>query len=635
VRSKRGAVRAVWIGVAFALLAVAACARRSAPDTATGAEPTPAVNDGSGGQEASPLGGGLAGRTSEHANEPPLVDAGERSGADAGYRSDAGPRDGGDGVREGDAAVPACAASNANHADDPRPLPVAGPPEALGVLVGPSAVHPPGDLALYGTDLGFSFEHRGELMLMFGDTLADAYDVCRGEDNDDTIATLPLAFDGTVPKPEFRARPDAPQQFLAVSLMRGTTSLPLGFAQAPLTAFSDGERAFALFDRLELPRCDAGGACGSSADLSCSTRIGECQPALNTVVPPLCDLDTKLGCFYGQECVPAGAAVCVDVDSSQYDGSADGEIAASAGIAEWGVQREDEREVFDSVFSFRTNKFISATARTIEHLDADKDCNDYSPGHHDLLIWGRPRYSSQGEREAQLYLMTHALPLTFDDDGQLRFAPRFFAGVDPDTNEARWSTDQSDAKPLAMDGIVDGDPHEPLHVVDHTAISWLGAPIDKWVMLYGGGLSSLLVSSEDTSDAPAPGAIVMRFADHPWGPWSPPAPHLRPGSPGTIGDPNGPAGFLYNPECVSTQSSACALPDALRADPSRIAEVCDGSASLWDAGQLYGVNIIDPYTTPNAAGGFDMIWNVSTWNPYAVVLMKSAINPPVSVAPAH
>jgi hypothetical protein len=42
------------------------------------------------------------------------------------------------------------------------------------------------------------------------------------------------------------------------------------------------------------------------------------------------------------------------------------------------------------------------------------------------------------------------------------------------------------------------------------------------------------------------------------------------------------------------------------------------------------VNNIDPYTTPNEAGGVDFVWNVSTWNPYAVMLMRTRVVPPSS-----
>ena len=222
--------------------------------------------------------------------------------------------------------------------------------------------------------------------------------------------------------------------------------------------------------------------------------------------------------------------------------------------------------------------------------------------------------------------MVHSLPLELDAHGKLRFEPRYFAGIDPDSGEPTWSALQSQAKPLAMDGRAGGDPHEAVHIVNHTTISWLGPPIDKWVMLYGGSLSDyLLLDPQRAVYKPAPGAIMIRFADDPWGPWSPPEPHLLPGSPKKTGDPYGPGGFLYSADCKNTATAQCAGPDALISKHNNFLPECVAGLILWDAGRLYGASIIDPYMTPNAGGGIDMVWNVSTWNPYAVVLMKTSI----------
>ena len=50
------------------------------------------------------------------------------------------------------------------------PGPVAGPPEILGRLAGPGATTVPPGLFLYGTDLGWTFTHQGQLQILFGDT---------------------------------------------------------------------------------------------------------------------------------------------------------------------------------------------------------------------------------------------------------------------------------------------------------------------------------------------------------------------------------------------------------------------------------------------------------------------------------
>ncbi len=531
---------------------------------------------------------------------------------------------------EDDGGAPACMTGEPAAA---RPLPNVSKPEVLGVLVGPAAVHPLGDLHLYGTDLGFAFEHDHRLFVMFGDSLPTPDDICNEMHNDDTLATLPGRFDGRVPKVTFRTQPDSPKDFSPVRLLRGSRSLALGFGKAPTTAFSDGRHIYAIFDRLELTRCgepaDEGGAtCPTDDHFICSHNVGECDPSYSGVVPPLCDLTQKTGCFPGQQCVAARVPLCVDTTSSQYDCTTAGQIAATAEDTELGVQRSDDPDVFDSVLVWPTNKFINVTARTITRLSSHKGCSDYRPGHGELLVWGRPRFAGEGGREARLYLMAHALPLQLDDAGKLRFAPRYFAGIDPGSGEPTWSPLQSQAQPLAMDGTAGGDPHEPLHIVNHSTLSWLGPPIEKWVMLYGGGLSDyLLLDPASAQYKAAPGAIMLRFADDPWGPFSPPQPLLAPGDPTRKGAPYGPGGFLYNAACTDTPGARCSVPDARISKHNDVVPSCLAGLILWDAGRLYGASIIDPYTAPNWDGGLDVIWNVSTWNPYSVVLMKTSFAP--------
>jgi hypothetical protein len=41
----------------------------------------------------------------------------------------------------------------------------------------------------------------------------------------------------------------------------------------------------------------------------------------------------------------------------------------------------------------------------------------------------------------------------------------------------------------------------------------------------------------------------------------------------------------------------------------------------------YAPNVIDAWTRPDGTGGVDVFWNVSTWNPYAVVLVRTNLRP--------
>jgi hypothetical protein len=104
-------------------------------------------------------------------------------------------------------------------------------------------------------------------------------------------------------------------------------------------------------------------------------------------------------------------------------------------------------------------------------------------------------------------------------------------------------------------------------------------------------------------------------------------PHLLPGSPSKVGDLYGPGGVLYSADCRDATTATCVRPDSLRSTKN-LTPSCLAGLILWDSGRLYGPNIIEPYIAKNANDGLDLIWNVSTWNPYSVLLMKTSITAP-------
>ncbi len=152
-----------------------------------------------------------------------------------------------------------------------------------------------------------------------------------------------------------------------------------------------------------------------------------------------------------------------------------------------------------------------------------------------------------------------------------RSAWLFYAGLDATTGLPRWSENEGEAEAL----------------FDHRclgefSVNWM-ADLGKWVMLYNCIL---------------PRGINMRSADYPWGPWSDGEVIFQPW------DDGGYCGFMH----VSYQDRNC---DSVQ-DPGRDDE--------W-AGE-YG-----PYIIPSLAhtqGGVTRVYFVlSTWNPYAVMLMKT------------
>lgn len=522
---------------------------------------------------------------------------------------------------------------NLDFVDDLPPSPELSPPEMMGLLVGPKKRAAPEGVEFFGTDMGLTFEHRGELYMLFGDTWTATETVCEPMlPNDDVIGVMPVRYDGGMPRVQFLTDVKSPRTLKNTVVYRGSESLPMGFGRAPIAGFSDGERSFAIVQRLEPTRCEtsAGGAdgtCATDDSFSCEQEVGVCDPPLFPITA-LCDSreDPKSptnGCLPNQTCVKS--QLCVDVTASQYaDGSFQGRQGAVAYTTEIAAARSDDPSTYDSVLSWPTNKFAMPNTRTVARFTGTTDGNDYAAGQDTLLFWGRSGHVAENGRESQLYLMTHRLPLQIDAAGKLDFQPLYFAGLDA-AQQPIWSAQQSEAKPIALDGRTGGSPHEMLQVIGMYTISWLGAPIHKWMMLYGGDLADFLMLNPDASRSTwQPGAIYVRWADHPWGPFSPPEPYLSPGHPQQPHSGYGPGGFMYHPDCRDTSSLQCARSDAHR--PPDVAVDCQ--VQVVDPGRLYQPNIIDSYTRPTADGGLDVVWNVSTWNPYGVQLVKSRVYPP-------
>jgi hypothetical protein len=516
----------------------------------------------------------------------------------------------------------------------------------VGTLAHPAGPSEPADLAFYGTDLGWTFVHDGVQHILFGDTWALSSAPCTGSiENDDAQGTLPLDPPAGDQAVTFVTQPGVtPPAFEPIRIFRSGGSLSMRSLQVPLTGWSDGADAAAIFGRGDFvqctrkrpgakPTCKAPKAAAGEPPIGpkqsgvfCDETLGRCAEGISGMAVP-CILGSNLGCLPGDVCEPSEAGFCVDPTSSQYvDPATHGPVAALH-EQEIGIQRPAEPASWDSVLRWRTNKFSNATSRAVARLSASGKTDDYAPGTGDLLIWGRPLFTAEGERQAQLYLATMPLPLR-DEKGRAKFAIRYFAGADA-KNRPRWSKNEKRAVPLAMDGVIGGDPHEMLPIPGQMTMQWLPAPIAKWVMLYGGDTPFYFLGDPDAArPGPEPGSIRIRFADKPWGPWTPAVPHLTAGSPAVTGDSLGPSGVLFSPECVDDGDALCTPSDPTR-PPHLLFEGCalpDGFDE-FDVGLFYAPNFIDAWTRPDGAGGLDLYWNVSTWNPYGVQLYRTNVRP--------
>ena len=77
---------------------------------------------------------------------------------------------------------------------------VVSPPALRGSIAGPGSVVEPAGVRFYGTDLGWTFEHRGRHYMLFGDTWPHSRSLCEAlPHNDDSQATLPLELPAGLP----------------------------------------------------------------------------------------------------------------------------------------------------------------------------------------------------------------------------------------------------------------------------------------------------------------------------------------------------------------------------------------------------------------------------------------------------
>ncbi|MDB4976320.1 MAG: hypothetical protein JWN48_4661 [Myxococcaceae bacterium] len=276
--------------------------------------------------------------------------------------------------------------------------------------------------------------------------------------------------------------------------------------------------------------------------------------------------------------------------------------------------------------SWETRKFNNPTVRAVNDFDPARDGglgNDYNPpdsmttGRERLLIWGRPAFAGARavDRSARLYFAYVDLP-NRSDRGDFAWSPQYYTGSL--RGVPQFSSNQALATPLNLNGLADGfrtDDVEALDLVNQASIIFV-AGLGRWVMLYGGGApagAEYVFPGGDTSSFSADGAIVMRWtlSDAPWGPWSSPQRVLTAGdrrtSPPAPGSQYGPGGILHHPDC---NQADCAPYEFWWGDGTY--------------GALYGVNIVEPWTEDRSAA-VDLYWNVSTWNPYQVVLMRTRL----------
>jgi hypothetical protein len=540
-------------------------------------------------------------------------------------------------------------AHDASRAPAPRAAMAASPPsvvstEYLGPLVGEAAQLDPANLtpdhiAYYGTDLGFSYRHGTRLEFLFGDSWAT-------EQYAPIEASSGARFDDSFGSIDLEAWPDptriTPIHMPTVRLGQnpGTTEASaidpghaMDLGKTPMGGFSAGDAEFGIFN-ITKPR-----ACASDADcsdnLACDTTFGYfgVRASVEESLTLPCR-DGSPACTAATMVDDAGAPVpdsgfCADPSSVLHGGAVSNLLNAAGLRVRIGLRDAANPKKYGHVHDWLTNKFMNVTVRTVERFDpataADRGRQDYRPatgtgGKQRAFLWGRPGFVGVAahQRSLPLYFAWVDLPT----GPGYTWQPHYFTGVVDGVPQ--FSTGQRAAAPADLDATRDGvQAAEPIDIVNQMSVAWV-EPLAKWVMFYGGGLSTLpmqtlpacgvtqlFAGAECTAVVTGNGAVRMRTADQPWGPWSPPADVIVGGNPadGPRGQ-YGPGGALRHPDCADP---TCAPPSTMFA------------YQAGEYGFFYSANIISEWVQP-VGDGVDILWNASTWDPYRVVLLRTRIN---------
>ena len=552
----------------------------------------------------------------------------------------------------------ACSETDAEVVSPPSNTALESSSIVLAPLIGPHYRPAVGqsDVGFYGTDMGFTYRHRGQLRILFGDTWAATDGTMIGAGGDDAHGVICLSPvdcpggrdsqgfpDGDSVEAYVKAHPPRPGEFswqygappvflrlnatghaAPIAVYRGGaagTLLPMGPSRTPAAAFSnaktgDDAAAFAIFNRLVSVPCSGGASPTCEGDLVCDTGLGSYFGASG---------DDAIPCLHGSPlCAPnAGGGFCIDDTNSFYQPADDGLARLNSVASRLEVGAEDPANQ-DSYYArgWQTRRFFNLTVRAVNDFLPTRESgagNDYNlpdastTGRERLFLWGRPGFvgTKAAGRSAKLYFAYVDMP-DYAADGRVEWAPQYYVGTS--NGVPQFSPNQRMAKALDLTGAPTADT-EAWDVVNHMSIAFVKS-VNKWVMFYGGDLNDGLIEvfsggQGQLVERDPEGAIHVRWtvADDPWGPWTAPEQLFKAGdfatTPPVADSSFAPGGILHHPDC---NAADCAPFEALWGDQTY--------------GVLYGPNIIPEWTEERGAY-VDLYWNVSTWNPYQVVLLKS------------
>lgn len=563
------------------------------------------------------------------------------------------------------AAVFAMAA--AGHAQQSVPRePTATLPVRLAPLAGHYQTLSPlqAGIGFWGTDQGWTFKDGNRLRILFGDSWSDTFGNSIGPlgPSDDTQGWIDLnvfptgasveAWVGTHHYADFPWHAAGPTITYRVNGLGKVTPMfvydggwdpnhlmTFGLGATPGTGFSNGPNVFGLFGRGEIVTCSDTKPCDSHNYFSCDHNLGICANTSGAATKPCFKSDGGAGCDAGVSCVSPfptqNGGVCIDPTTFPKQDKP----AESLSLVTMNHIGNSDPNVPENYYTqpWLTNKFTNITTRTVRKFSANGV--DYGPiaaqptADEKVFLWGRPlfigEYSQQ--RDLPLYFAYADMPV-YSATGAFTWHVHYYKGGPGTDFVNSYTDDPTKAVPLNLNGHADGlqnDEDERWDVDNQLSISYV-PNMNKWVMLYGGDIHPNIISFfEFVNTAAVPDtthSIHVRIAENPWGPWSKPSQFFSPGNPGLPSNPNAPP----NPAAPITGEYA---PLGMMHDSNCIGIGCVvGELALsyvsTNYGFLYAPNIIDVWTTPtpNSSTDADLYWNVSTWDPYETVLMKTHIH---------
>ena len=186
-------------------------------------------------------------------------------------------------------------------------------------------------------------------------------------------------------------------------------------------------------------------------------------------------------------------------------------------------------------------------------------------------------------------------------------ATRYFSGMSD--GQPTWSSAESNAVPIVYDPV---DPTNP--AIDKTSVFY-SQPLGLWLLVFDGH-----------SGKPANKGIYFTYASRPWGPWSAPQQVFNPCRDNAFGN----FMFYYYPTAAANDCPS-AMPAGVTSAPGSSGPagptIGDQTANNPNTtrADAYAPALIERFTVISG-NTLKLFYMMSTWNPYATVMMESDFN---------